>query len=455
LNLSARFVGMLCSGLVILNLSGALVSTGYATAPSQSRIHDVKTIQIVVQQSFGDAEPKTLPVYRTVEKILESKGFCIVDHHAVTYDAQLMIDLEGTACAGRYTGGPQYSGAKVSGKLSLHRNGGTLWSRVFAGSIQPGRIILRKFKRPTDAPFEQAFNESGFELLIRSLAYFLGDDRSIREIADAANDRRPAIRLKALEILGDIRVEHTLPTILSRLKDTDPQVRLTAVRALSLYERGETFSSVLAMLHDRDIDVRREAVRALGRIRDSRAIPSLIELLKTDAFIRETAKESLCKIGEPSVDPLIALLEEKDLPPLAREEAVEVLGELRDPRAILPLIHCLDSKDRWEQRKSLEALCAIGRCAANNLIAALGDPKPLIRQSAAEILGKLKAVEALPALTEALGDSDPGVRQQAAWALGELGDRSVVQTLENLALTDPILAVRQSASEALQKIGLP
>ncbi|MEK7679021.1 MAG: HEAT repeat domain-containing protein, partial [Deltaproteobacteria bacterium] len=70
------------------------------------------------------------------------------------------------------------------------------------------------------------------------------------------------------------------------------------------------------------------------------------------------------------------------------------------------------------------------------LIEALKDPNADVRQNAAEALGELKDPRAVLPLIEALKDGNGGVRQSAAWALGKLKDpRAVLPLLE--ALKDP------------------
>lgn len=427
-------------------------ATGYASPPTLQRVKEIKTIQVLVQQTYGEAGSIALPFYRDAERDLEDRGFRVVDARATKFDAQLIITAEGTATTGTYSGGLQYSGAQVNGSLALNRDGASLWTGDFEGNIPPAHVILKKYRRPSDAPFEKAFDESGFDLLIYSMAYFLGDDPSLNEIIDGLSDRRTAIRSKALEILGTLKVPKTLPVVLGRLKDTDPGVRLNALRTLGLYEQGETLAAVVPVLNDESIDVRREAVRLLGKFRDSRAVPSLIKLLKNDAFIRISVRESLLKIGEPSVEPLITLLAEENVNPLAREEAVEVLGELKDPRAIPPLLHSLESTDRWEQRNAVEALCRVGVDAVEQLLVAAKDANPVLRRNAVEVLGKLRTASAISVLSESLADPDSIVRTQAAWALGELGDKSVMDSLAKLAINDPEEDVREAAEEAIEKI---
>ena len=63
------------------------------------------------------------------------------------------------------------------------------------------------------------------------------------------------------------------------------------------------------------------------------------------------------------------------------------------------------------------------------LIAALNDRSPAVRQRAAETLGELEEVQAVEPLTRALKDSYADVRIHVALALGMIGDMSATAPL--------------------------
>ncbi|QQR75355.1 MAG: serine hydrolase [Holophagales bacterium] len=87
------------------------------------------------------------------------------------------------------------------------------------------------------------------------------------------------------------------------------------------------------------------------------------------------------------------------------------------------------------------------------LTARLADPEPLVREAAAEALGRCgpPASAAVPALVAAFADEDPYLGGAAAVALGRIGAASVPALGE--ALADPREGVRQSAAIALGRLG--
>lgn len=113
-------------------------------------------------------------------------------------------------------------------------------------------------------------------------------------------------------------------------------------------------------------------------------------------------------------------------------------------------------KSSWSvnetQDEAAEALGRIGDASAvKSLIKALGDGYESVRQSAAEALAKI-GFPAVEPLIRALGDGDEGVRWGAAELLGKIGDSRAVEPLIK-ALGDDKDYVRRDVAKALGKIG--
>lgn len=82
---------------------------------------------------------------------------------------------------------------------------------------------------------------------------------------------------------------------------------------------------------------RREAAVQLGRSGDRRGIPPLVNLLRDpEPMVRLDASGALIEIGQPSVSFLLAEVQ-KDDDPVFLWNAIRVLEDIGDPRAIGPL----------------------------------------------------------------------------------------------------------------------
>jgi len=161
---------------------------------------------------------------------------------------------------------------------------------------------------------------------------------------------------------------------------------------------GDSVDKLLQQLTDENPQSRMQAADALGQIRDVRAVKILIAVLEDENSSDRTqdlVAGALVSIGTPAVEPLIAVLKDKD--PLVRMQAAYALGRIKDARAVGPLI------------------------------GALKDENPIVRMQAADALGQTKDVHAVEPLMAALKDKDSLVRAQAADALGQIEEVRAVK----------------------------
>ena len=120
-------------------------------------------------------------------------------------------------------------------------------------------------------------------------------------------------------------------------------------------------------------------------------------------------------------------------------------GEPDAIRALLPFFATEDNE------RLVRFVTTLGPKAVPPLIAALGDPDPRIVETAAGLLGELRARPAVPKLTSFL-QSDRPRRYVAAWALGEIKNPDSIPVLVG-ALKDPNESVVKAATRALINIG--
>jgi len=184
------------------------------------------------------------------------------------------------------------------------------------------------------------------------------------------------------------------------------------------YLQADEITILTQTLNHEDLIVRLSSIKALGELRDIRAVGPLIAALK-DESCGCTAANALAKIGKPSVEPLIVTLSDKNL--IARRNAAMALGEIKDVNAVGPLFATLKDEDLIVRRNAAIALGQIKDIrAVEPLIAALKDKSSIVRRDAAIALGEMKNVRAVEPLMAALKDEDAIVRMNAASALGEI-----------------------------------
>jgi len=144
-----------------------------------------------------------------------------------------------------------------------------------------------------------------------------------------------------------------------------------------------------------------------------------------------------------------------------RHAAVEALGRLEDPKAATRLIAFIDngSEETVIRYAALEALGKIVRRVSlpeegiegeteEALCAALADPSPLIRATAAKVIGLLGLSELASDLENVLKDASVHVRWQATQALGRAGTRASLTPLRGMLADEQVVFGRKISTLA-------
>ena len=169
-------------------------------------------------------------------------------------------------------------------------------------------------------------------------------------------------------------------------------------------------------------------------------------------IIHARAVDALAKIGSGrAVDAVVKSVEDAGLNPYVRAAAARSLGQLKAENAIESLVDALKDESWILRLNSREALLQIGEPAVGRLVTALKDKNGLARWQAAWVLGKTKSEKAIEPLIEALEDGDWMVRDEAAVALTKIESKKVIESLTD-ALKDKACHVRQQRVWILDQI---
>ena len=195
-------------------------------------------------------------------------------------------------------------------------------------------------------------------------------------------------------------------------------------------------SGLVRLLNHRDPDIQYHAVEALGEIGDAGAVEPLITLLKHDEMsgVRWKTAQSLVKIGAPSVEPLISVLQHSDSD--VRWKAAIALGEIGDLRATEPLIRQLSDSDRFVKSRTAHALGMMGAPVIRPLIRILRQGDGNQRWGAAIALGRIKDPQAVEPLILALADKYENVRAEAAASLAAIGTPAIAPLIRFLKYSE-------------------
>jgi len=149
------------------------------------------------------------------------------------------------------------------------------------------------------------------------------------------------------------------------------------------------------------------------------------------------------------VDYLIAALRDPEL----RYGAAKFLGDLRDSRAVEPLLPLLDANEAGVRVAAIRALAGIQAADAIPRIAeiAMRDEPFLVRSWAIVALGEIGAVSVTEPLSRLLQEPDRRVRRLAARTLGRLKASAAVEPLE-CAMSREIWYRRRVYRQAIRSI---
>jgi HEAT repeat protein len=164
---------------------------------------------------------------------------------------------------------------------------------------------------------------------------------------------------------------------------------------------------LIGALQAEDPAVREKAVYTLGEIKDARAVQPLIALLKDpDQLVRSEAAQVLGDMQDPqAVDPLSAALQDKSI----QNDVIEALTKLNDPRAIPALIAVMGTGDLYYCTPCFpaeKALVKLGAPAVQPLNAALQDASPNVRRWSAKALQQIGDERSVAPLIAAIQRGD-------------------------------------------------
>lgn len=203
-----------------------------------------------------------------------------------------------------------------------------------------------------------------------------------------------------------------------------PAIRARTAKLFGKTKIEKSVNLLIKALDDKDVHVRRISAEALGEIKDVRAVEPIIQalIIDTNGAVGESSAKALGKIKD--IRAVEPLIKKlKDSHASVRSASAEALGKINDKRAVKPLIQSLYDKDER------------------------------VRWTAAIALGKMNDTSAVDSLIEKLKDEDSYVQWFAVRALGNIKDLSAVEPLiEKLKDDSTTVIVKHASADALGEI---
>ena len=235
--------------------------------------------------------------------------------------------------------------------------------------------------------------------------------------------------------------------LLAKLQSPDFYEREEAVKELGTYQQDEAVAGLVIAIEDPDMGIRELASDMLCKLKSGTAAQLLCSFLAhLDIATRNLAAEILVRMGQDAVPSLIETLKSDDYD--VRKFAVDVLGLIRDERAIDPLCQRLWDDNANVVCSAAEALGEIGSAAAVPHLLAVYDKIEDVRLPSIEALGKIGDPSALEHLYRSLDTRDPMVLYAVIDAIGQIGDLNSIPHLQRF-VARPELPLAETAMNAV------
>jgi HEAT repeat protein len=311
-------------------------------------------------------------------------------------------------------------------------------------------------KETIETLVSELVHEEDWRRMRATAACLAGGPKAVQALVEVLRSGTADLKREAAAMLARMKDPQAGVALVGLLEDADASVRQSGAAALEQMAGvldTETASALVALLpNTEDGEAKQLITHLVGAI--PTAVTPLCQMLKhPDPAAQVTAALMLDHLLDPrSVDAFIDAMGQ----PAVRDLAVETLKKLgaireRIDGAFNALRDVEGASEREEARMATVLdLLGIGRPSVEILIEYLEDEDWLVREAAADLLGKIGDVRAVEPLMKRLErDKDTGVKELAIKALGLIGDARPTQLyLEAI----PIRPLRVYAMEALAKI---
>jgi HEAT repeat protein len=291
------------------------------------------------------------------------------------------------------------------------------------GVARTGRMALFSTGKPNVKALAKRGDEDG---LVAAAGY----QDLIPAAGDQILDRGAEIRAEAILALGRLGPEAGTEAVHAALSDPADGVRVAAIQVLFARRDAMALANALAWLPGHHGHSWSLAIKALAELRPPGCASAVAA-----ALVRAPGT---APVGENEAALLKLLLDTGNGAEAAEdviEELLQALGDERDPVA-----------DRAE-----DLLAWLAPLGIDGVIAEL--EAGAAQHRAATVLAEVKDTRALKPLMDGLLQRDPRVRAECARALGELRDPAAVEALIH-ASRDPEHRVRAEAGCALDRLGM-
>src|SRR2546428_4985994 len=225
------------------------------------------------------------------------------------------------------------------------------------------------------------------------------------------------------------------------------------LKQLSMAGKLDVSRTVIWLLRSRDVNVRRMATEIIRSVPDpdQQLWPKLMGVLRDeDWWVRERVMDALVELGgQRLTSHLVALL--ADASDVIRRFAVSVLGRIKDPKALRSLVQtATQDTDWWVKETAIEAVAAINDARAVPYLVHIMGSDPDLQPVCIQALIDMGARTVAPQVAPLCGSQSADVRYLALKLLEKFECSEHAAEVAKLH-EDPHLKVRSLARELIAK----
>ncbi len=210
---------------------------------------------------------------------------------------------------------------------------------------------------------------------------------AVLPVCQATQSSDPVMVRNAAEVLSKLPDRRAAPYLVKVLEHPDILARGYAAMGLGKGGGEGTRDGLLKALKDSVNFVRTQAAAGLGYLRDTATLPNLIQAFADDYYgVRFSAANSLMKFNNIALPYLYKAVESEN--PMVRQLAAETLGKMRAPEAVAPLSRLLKSQLWTDRLVAMEALAEIDTPTARQLLSSHSEEEPLLKTRLEELTKK-------------------------------------------------------------------
>ncbi len=311
-------------------------------------------------------------------------------------------------------------------------------------------------KESIETLIAELVHEEDWRRMRATAACVTGGPKAVQALIEALATAAPALKVEIAGMLSRIKDPKGGLALVRLLKDEEPSVAAAAATALEqlagVLDKDAASALVADLAASPNEEHRRRVTTILG------ALPNAVEplgdmLTHAEPANRVAAAEMLEHLLDPrSADVLVDVMGDPSIQEIAIR-TLKKLGAIREriDDAFNALRDVEGAVEREEVRMSTVIdLLRIGRPSVEILLEYVRDDDWVVREAAADLLGKIGDARAVEPLMERLRvDPDTGVKEYALKSLGLIGDP---RPAELYVEAIPIRPLRVFAMEALAKV---